>query len=182
MSNVDRLPRITVDHEFGRLNQWDDIDWLINEVIRLRAEAEHRGTPKLDVTVAKPSPFEGEEWLEDDLVLDAQGGLFRRLRLDQPLSSEYVWRHLLEWSSHLEKEEGPRRPLTLLVRNKKPMNNTSLLSDLDKLAEKWVSRSDYFRILGHNTEDDARASGHSRVAAVFRGRARELRNLLRMSQ
>ena len=35
MSGVDRLPRIKVDHEFGRIAR-DDIDWLITELERLR--------------------------------------------------------------------------------------------------------------------------------------------------
>lgn len=43
MIGVDRLLRIKVDHQFGPLNRWD-VDWLIAEVERLRAEARKEQT------------------------------------------------------------------------------------------------------------------------------------------
>lgn len=56
---LDRLPRIRVDHEFGRL-QRHDIDWLIAEVMELREllDGPERDLPRLRETLSRPSPFE----------------------------------------------------------------------------------------------------------------------------
>jgi hypothetical protein len=176
--SLDRLPRITADHEYGRLNRWD-IDWLIEEVKRLRsAEDAGRETPKLDATVAKPSPFDGEEWLTGDVVLDKNGLLFQRLGNKSPHD---VWLYLGA-PLHTAPERNPYRPLTLLVRNGKPeVGNPRLLEDLEFLAELWTGRANSFREQSGRISSSERALAHRRVSAVFLARARELRNLIKVN-
>jgi phage terminase Nu1 subunit (DNA packaging protein) len=177
--SIDRLPRISIDHEYGRLNRWD-IDWLIDEVKRLRQTAEDadRETPKLDATLAKPSPFGGEEWLTGDVVRDSQGLLFQRLGNRSP-HAVWLW---LGAHARTVSESLPLRPLTLIVRAGKPeVGNPRLLEDLEFLAELWLTRANYFRAQSDQARSTELANAHRRVSAVFRGRVRELRNVIKVN-
>jgi phage terminase Nu1 subunit (DNA packaging protein) len=177
--SVDRLPRISIDHEYGRLNRWD-IDWLIDEVKRLRQTAEDadRETPKLATTLAKPFPFDEEEWLTGDVVLDSKGSLFQRLGNRSPND---VWLYLGALA-HTAPEDLPIRPLTLVVRAGKPeAGNPRLLEDLEFLAELWLTRANYFHAQSDQARSTELANAHRRVSAVFRERAREIRNVIKVN-
>lgn len=76
------------------------------------------------MTYRTSDPHHVLPWRTGDLILDAAGGLFQRADEDQ-VAEGWPWGYA-ESSSGSVEEGHPRRPLTLLVRDGKPIGGTEI--------------------------------------------------------